>query len=107
MIINNDLDSTLIPFSTRQFFFLLREVYGDTKETLSTDCEGQRFVGGCPPFSFLPIWIQTALSPLRESDSWRDYSELIIRYLFIIAADYTIIHTELSATECLNHYGIT
>lgn len=42
-----------------------------------------------------------------KEDSWRDYSELIISYLSIIAADYAIIRMELSCTKCLNHHHIT
>lgn len=43
MIINADLDSTLIPSYTCQFLFLCG-AYRDTKETLSIDFEGQHFI---------------------------------------------------------------
>lgn len=86
MIINNDLDSTLIPSFTRFFFFvffffLSMKALGTQKQlSLLTGCEGQHLIRvdnagivcrekviplpDCPLFSFLPIWIQTLLSPL-------------------------------------------
>lgn len=83
MIINNDLDSTLIPSFTRVFFFLFlsMKALGTQKQlSLLTGCEGQHLIRvdnagivcrekviplpDCPLFSFLPIWIQTLLSPL-------------------------------------------